>query len=94
MHLDSRSHKLLGDWLECKTYIRPTLRVIKELQIRQYHAVDDDSPLLSQAMTPILSLAVNLGVEVHVMEDDCVCPCQVQALAASTGAEQKGKDAC
>ena len=55
--------------------------------------MDDDSPLLSQAMAPVLSLAVNLGVEVHVVENDCVRSCQVEALAAGPGAEQEGKDA-
>lgn len=63
------------------------------MQLRPYQAMDNDSPLLSQPMTPVLSLAVNLGVEVHVMEDDRVCPCQIETLAASASAKQEGKDA-
>jgi hypothetical protein len=58
-----------------------------------YQAVYNNCPLLPQAVTPVLCLAVNLRIEIHVMQDDCIGPRQIQALAAGARAQQKGKDA-
>lgn len=58
-----------------------------------YQAVHNDCPLLPQAVTPVLRLAVNLRVEIHIMQDDCVGSNQIQALAPGARAQQKGKDA-
>ena len=57
-----------------------------------HQAMHNDSPLLAQAVAPVLSLPVDLGIEVHIMQDDCIGPRQVQALPASPRAEQEGKD--
>ena len=58
-----------------------------------YQAVHNDCPLLPQAVTPVLRLAVDLRVEIHIMQDDCVGSRQIQALAPGARAQQKGKDA-
>ena len=57
-----------------------------------HQAMHYDCPLLAQAVTPVLSLPVNLGIKVHVVQDYCVGPHQIQALPAGTRTEQKGKD--
>lgn len=38
-----------------------------------YQAVNSHKLGLAQAVAPVLSLPVNLGVEVNVMQDDCIC---------------------
>jgi hypothetical protein len=44
--------------------------------------VDSDGAFLAQTMASVLSLAIDLGIEVHVVQDDRVSARQVQPLAA------------
>jgi hypothetical protein len=46
--------------------------------------VDSDRFLLSNAMAAVFSLAVHLGVKIHVMYNDCVSSYKVQPLASSS----------
>ena len=55
-------------------------------------ADDGDGTGLAQAVAAVLGLAVDLGVEVHVVQDDGVRPRQVQALAPGARAQQEGED--
>ena len=54
-----------------------------------HQTVNRDLSCLSQAVTPVLRLAVNLWVEVNVMQDNSVCARQVEALPASARAHQE-----
>ena len=45
------------------------------------------------SISPIFSLPVYLGVEIHIMKNDSVCACQVQALPSCSAAQQEGEDA-
>ena len=49
-------------------------------------------PPFPPPVAPVLSLPVDLWVEVHVMKDDCVRPRQVQALASGPGGQQEEED--
>ena len=56
-----------------------------------HQAVDGDSAFLPKAVAAVLSLAVDLGIEVHVMQDHRVSARQIQPLAACTRAEEECK---
>ena len=47
---------------------------------------------LAQPMTAVFSLAVYLWVEVHIVQDDSICPCQIKSLAPCPSGQQEGKD--
>ena len=47
---------------------------------------------LAKSVTAILRLAVYLWVEVHIVQDDGICPCQVEPLAPCPSGQQEGKD--
>jgi hypothetical protein len=48
---------------------------------------------LPNPVTPVLGLLVVVGVEVEVMEDDCVGGCQVDAKSSGLGGEDEDEDA-
>lgn len=56
-----------------------------------HQAIHSDKLGLAQAVTPVLGLPIYLRVEVNIMQDDCICPCQVEPLTPSSGAQQEGK---
>jgi len=50
-------------------------------------------PVLSNAMCSCHSLQVVLRIKVAIVEDDRVCPSEVEALTTTFGAQQKHKRA-
>ena len=50
-----------------------------------YQAVHLHRFCLTKPVTPVFCLAVYLGVEVDIMQNDCVSTCQVQTLSTSSG---------
>lgn len=53
--------------------------------------MDSDGAFLAQAVASVLCLAIDLGIEVHVVQDDSVSARQVQPLAARARAQQERK---
>ena len=47
---------------------------------------------LAKPMAAVFSLAVYLRVEVHIVQDDGICSCQVEPLAPCPCGQQEGKD--
>lgn len=58
----------------------------------RYEPVNVHRLLLPQPVRPILGLAIDLGVEVYVVEDDRVCPRQVEPHATSPRGEEESEN--
>lgn len=95
-HKLQRKHGVATSMVGCSCQdVTPTfwlrMQHMSWLVVGTYQPVDHHGLHLAQPVAPVLCLAVYLGIEIHVVQDDCVCPCKVQSLPPRPGAEQEGK---
>lgn len=86
--------KVVLAYCHCKALFLPAKNQHKNWKQRSrtaHQAIDSDSALLAEAVAAVLGLAVDLGVEVHIVQDDRVRPRQIQPLPACARAEQECK---
>ena len=58
-----------------------------------HQTIHMDCSGLAKPVASVLGLAVNLRIEINIVENDSVCSCQVQALSSCSSGQQKDKDA-
>lgn len=58
-----------------------------------HQTIHMDCSGLAKPVASVLGLAVNLRIEINIVQNDSVCSCQVQALSSCSSGQQKDKDA-